>query len=201
MAPEQGPAAGSRSSRSELMGRKNIRPRNPAAWRWFQGSWVVTRRPKWKSRLSPGGSATDASRGGRHDETHTISKNSLAAGYGRAGDCRRAGRSIVRHGDRHDGSCAAGCHRGGAIRGGRRSAPVRLDRRRRHVRAHRARARRLRRDVHAARVPGGRAHGCGDQSRCRNHPRCGDGGADRREGRRRGQPRPAAVGDRLAGAH
>ena len=38
MAPEQGPAAASTSSRSELMGRKTIRPGNPAAWRWFQGS-------------------------------------------------------------------------------------------------------------------------------------------------------------------
>ena len=110
-----------------------------------------------------------------------------------------AGCGALRDGDRRDGPRAAGCQRGGAARGSRRSGPHRGHRHWRRVHAHRTRAGRLRCDVHVAGFPRRRAYRRGGQGRGGGDPRRGAVGGAARAGRGRREPRPAAVGDRVAG--
>ena len=112
----------------------------------------------------------------------------------------RPGRRRLRHRHRHHRPRAARGHRRGGRRA-RRPGPDHRHRRRRPVRHRGPPDRRLRPDVHPARLPDRRARRRGGGSGGHGGRRRRDGGRARRAGGRPRQPRPAAVGHRVAGAH
>ena len=131
----------------------------------------------------------------KSDRSHT------AGGTRGAGVRPRPGGRDRRHRYRRDGSRAARRYRGGTRYGARRPDRGHRYRRGRRVCIPRTPPGHVRRDVDVAGLPARRAAQRG--ARCGSNHRPGHRpvGTARRAGRRRRQPRAAAIGDRVPGSH